>query len=155
VDAQRIVISGGSAGGYTTLAALVFRDFFQGGASYYGVSDVAMLARDTHKFESRYLDWLIGPYPQEEERYRERSPLHHAHRLSKPVIFFQGDEDEVVPPSQSEAMVEAVRRSGNPVGYWLFTGEQHGFRKAANIQRCLDAELAFYAIEVFKIGLTF
>jgi dipeptidyl aminopeptidase/acylaminoacyl peptidase len=155
VDARRIVISGGSAGGYTTLAALVFRDFFQGGASYYGVSDVAMLARDTHKFESRYLGWLIGPYPQEEKRYRERSPLHHADRLSKPVIFFQGDEDEVVPPSQSEAMVEALRRKGNPVGYWLFTGEQHGFRKAANIQRCLDAELAFYAIEVFKIGLTF
>jgi dipeptidyl aminopeptidase/acylaminoacyl peptidase len=155
VDARRIVISGGSAGGYTTLAALVFRDFFQGGASYYGVSDVAMLARDTHKFESRYLDWLIGPYPQEEERYRERSPLHHVDRLSKPVIFFQGEEDEVVPPSQSEAMVEALRRNGNPVGYFLFAGEQHGFRKAANIQRCLDAELAFYAIEVFKIGLTF
>jgi dipeptidyl aminopeptidase/acylaminoacyl peptidase len=155
VDARRIVISGGSAGGYTTLAALVFRDFFQGGASYYGVSDVAMLARDTHKFESRYLDWLIGPYPQEEERYRERSPLHHVDRLSKPVIFFQGEEDEVVPPSQSEAMVEALRRKGNPVGYFLFAGEQHGFRKAANIQRCLDAELAFYAIEVFKIGLTF
>ena len=155
VDERRIVISGGSAGGYTTLAALVFRDFFQGGASYYGVSDVAALARDTHKFESRYLDWLIGPYPQAEERYRERSPLHHADRLSKPVIFFQGDEDEVVPPSQSETMVEALRRNGNPVGYFLFAGEQHGFRKAANIQRCLDAELTFYAIEVFKIGLTF
>jgi dipeptidyl aminopeptidase/acylaminoacyl peptidase len=155
VDERRIVISGGSAGGYTTLAALVFRDFFQGGASYYGVSDVAALARDTHKFESRYLDWLIGPYPQAEQRYRERSPLHHADRLSKPVIFFQGDEDEVVPPSQSETMVEALRRNGNPVGYFLFAGEQHGFRKAANIQRCLDAELTFYAVEVFKIGLTF
>jgi dipeptidyl aminopeptidase/acylaminoacyl peptidase len=155
VDMQRIVISGGSAGGYTTLAALVFRDFFQGGASHYGVSDPAALARDTHKFESRYLDWLIGPYPQEEERYRERSPLHHVDQLSKPVIFFQGDEDAVVPPSQSEAMVDALRRNGNPVGYFLFSGEQHGFRKAANIQRCLDAELAFYAIEVFKIGLTF
>ncbi|HEY6258704.1 MAG TPA: S9 family peptidase [Xanthobacteraceae bacterium] len=155
VDERRVVISGGSAGGYTTLAALVFRDFFQGGASHYGVSDAAALARDTHKFESRYLDWLIGPYPQEEERYRERSPLYHVDRLSKPVIFFQGDEDQVVPPSQSEAMVEALRRKGNPVGYFLFSGEQHGFRKAANIQRCLDAELAFYAIEVFKIGLTF
>jgi dipeptidyl aminopeptidase/acylaminoacyl peptidase len=155
VDAARVVISGGSAGGYTVLAALVFRDFFQGGASYYGVSDAAALARETHKFESRYLDWLIGPYPQEEQRYRERSPLHHADRLSKPVIFFQGDEDEVVPPGQSEAMVEALRRKGNAVGYFLFAGEQHGFRKAANIQRCLDAELTFYAIEVFKIGLTF
>jgi dipeptidyl aminopeptidase/acylaminoacyl peptidase len=155
VDARRIVISGGSAGGYTALAALVFRDFFAGGASHYGVSDVAALARDTHKFESRYLDWLIGPYPQEEALYRARSPLYHAERLSKPVIFFQGDEDQVVPPSQSEAMVEALRRKGNAVGYLLFAGEQHGFRKAANIQRCLDAELTFYAIEVFKIGLTF
>ncbi len=155
VDERRIVISGGSAGGYTTLAALVFRDFFQGGASYYGVSDIAALARDTHKFESRYLDWLIGPYPQAEELYRERSPLYHADRLSKPVIFFQGDEDKVVPPSQSETMVEALRRKGNPVGYFLLVGEQHGFRKAVNIQRCLDAELAFYAIEVFRTGLTF
>jgi dipeptidyl aminopeptidase/acylaminoacyl peptidase len=155
VDHRRCVISGGSAGGYTTLAALTFRDFFQGGASYYGVSDAAALARDTHKFESRYLDWLIGPYPQEEERYRERSPLYHADRLSKPVIFFQGDEDAVVPPNQAEAMVEALRRSGNPVGYFLFAGEQHGFRKAGNIQRCLDAELYFYAVDVFRTGLTF
>ena len=155
VDEKRVVISGGSAGGYTTLAALVFRDFFQGGASYYGVSDIAALARDTHKFESRYLDWLIGPYPQAEARYRGRSPLFQAERLSKPVIFFQGDEDRIVPPNQAEVMVEALRRKGNPVGYFLFSGEQHGFRKAANIQRCLDAELAFYAINVFKIGLTY
>ena len=125
------MITGGSAGGYTTLAALAFHDFFHGGASYYGVSDIAALARDTHKFESRYLDWLIGPYPQEEALYRERSPLFHADRLSKPVIFFQGDEDAVVPPNQTEAMVEALRRKGNPVGYFLFAGEQHGFRKAA------------------------
>src|SRR5205823_10581588 len=108
VDENRIVITGGSAGGYTTLAALVFRDFFQGGASHYGVSDAAALARDTHKFESRYLGWLIGPFPQEEERYRERSPLCHVDRLSKPVIFFQGDEDAVVPPNQTEAMVDAL-----------------------------------------------
>ena len=155
VDARRAVISGGSAGGYTTLAALAFRDFFQGGASYYGVSDAAALARETHKFESRYLDWLIGPYPQEETRYRERSPAFHADRLSKPVIFFQGAEDAVVPPNQTEVMVEALRRNGNAVGYFLFSGEQHGFRQAANIKRCLDAELAFYAIEVFKIGLRF
>jgi dipeptidyl aminopeptidase/acylaminoacyl peptidase len=155
VDAGRVVISGGSAGGYTTLAALAFRDFFQGGASYYGVSDVAALARDTHKFESRYLDWLIGPFPEQEARYRERSPLHHANRLSKPVIFFQGAEDAVVPPNQTEVMVEALRRNGNAVGYFLFSGEQHGFRQAANIKRCLDAEIAFYAVEVFRIGLTF
>jgi dipeptidyl aminopeptidase/acylaminoacyl peptidase len=155
VDAKRCVISGGSAGGYTTLGALTFRDFFQGGASYYGVSDAAALARDTHKFESRYLDWLIGPYPEASSLYRERSPLCHAERLAKPVIFFQGDEDAVVPPNQTEAMVEALRRKGNAVSYFLFSGEQHGFRKAANIQRCLDAELYFYATEVFRTGLTF
>jgi dipeptidyl aminopeptidase/acylaminoacyl peptidase len=155
VDQDRMVITGGSAGGYTTLAALVFHDVFRGGASYYGVSDIAALARDTHKFESRYLDWLIGPYPQEEALYRERSPLFQAERLSRPVIFFQGDEDAVVPPNQTEAMVEALRRRGIPVGYYLFAGEQHGFRKAANIQRALDAELYFYALEVFKVGLVF
>jgi len=155
VDGRRCVISGGSAGGYTTLAALTFREFFQGGASYYGVSDVTALARDTHKFESRYVDWLIGPYPQEEARYRERSPLYHADRLAKPVIFFQGDEDAVVPPNQAESMVEALRRKGNPVGYFLFSGEQHGFRKADNIQRCLDAELYFYAVNVFDTDLSF
>jgi dienelactone hydrolase len=155
VDAKRVVISGGSAGGYTTLAALAFRDFFQGGASYYGVSDAAALARDTHKFESRYLDWLIGPFPEMEERYRERSPVYHAERLSKPVIFFQGSEDAVVPRNQTEMMVEALRRKGNAVGYFLFTGEQHGFRQADNIKRCLDAELEFYAVQVFRVGLTF
>jgi dipeptidyl aminopeptidase/acylaminoacyl peptidase len=155
VDSKRVVISGGSAGGYTTLAALAFRDFFHGGASYYGVSDLTALARDTHKFESRYLDWLIGPYPEEEARYRGRSPVYHADRLSKPVIFFQGAEDAVVPPNQTEVMVEALRRNGNVVGYFLFAGEQHGFRQAANIKRCLDAELMFYAVEVFRAGLTF
>jgi dipeptidyl aminopeptidase/acylaminoacyl peptidase len=155
VDHDRIVIRGGSAGGFTTLAALTFRDFFHGGASYYGISDLAALARETHKFESRYLDWLIGPYPQAQERYRERSPLYHADRLSKPVIFFQGAEDPVVPRNQAEALVEALRRKREAVGYFLFSGEQHGFRNAVNIQRCLDAELHFYAIEVFKVGLTF
>jgi dipeptidyl aminopeptidase/acylaminoacyl peptidase len=152
---NRIVIRGGSAGGYTTLAALTFRDFFQGGASYYGVSDLAVLARETHKFESRYLDWLIGPYPQAQDRYRERSPLYHVDQLSRPVIFFQGAEDAIVPPNQAEALVEALRRKSKSVGYFLFSGEQHGFRKTANIQRSLDAELQFYAIEIFKVGLTF
>jgi dipeptidyl aminopeptidase/acylaminoacyl peptidase len=155
VDADRMVISGGSAGGYTTLAALVFHDVFSGGASYYGVSDITALARDTHKFESHYLDWLIGPYPQDEALYRERSPVFHAEHLSHPVIFFQGDEDPVVPPNQTEAMVEALRRRGTPVGYFLFSGEQHGFRKAANIQCALDAELYFYAVQVFGTGLRF
>lgn len=155
VDGKRCVITGGSAGGYTTLAALAFRDFFQGGASHYGVSDAAALAADTHKFESRYMDWLIGPYPAEAARYRERSPIHHVDKLDKPVIFFQGDEDAVVPPNQTETMVNALRAKGNAVGYFLFAGEQHGFRKAGNIQRALDAELYFYAFEVFRTGLRY
>jgi dipeptidyl aminopeptidase/acylaminoacyl peptidase len=154
-DGARAVITGGSAGGYTTLAALTFRDFFKGGASYYGVSDASALARDTHKFESRYLDWLIGPYPAQEEVYRERSPADHADRLDRPVIFFQGDEDEIVPPNQTELMVDALRRKGIPVGYLLFTGEQHGFRRGENIKRALDAELYFYASLIFTMGLTF
>jgi dipeptidyl aminopeptidase/acylaminoacyl peptidase len=155
VDANRCVITGGSAGGYTVLAALTFRDFFRGGASHYGVSDLAVLARDTHKFESRYLDTLVGPYPAREDLYRERSPLLHADRLNAPVIFFQGDEDQVVPPNQTELMVEALRAKGAPVGYLLFAGEQHGFRQAANIKRALDAELLFYAVNVFRTGLYF
>jgi dipeptidyl aminopeptidase/acylaminoacyl peptidase len=155
VDPARIVITGGSAGGYTTLAALTFRDFFKGGASYYGVSDAAALARDTHKFESRYLDTLIGPYPEAEELYRERSPAFHADRLSRPVVFFQGDEDRIVPPNQTQVMVTALRQRGVPVGYFLFTGEQHGFRKDGNIKRSLDAELYFYATLIFATGLTY
>jgi dipeptidyl aminopeptidase/acylaminoacyl peptidase len=155
VDPARIVITGGSAGGYTTLAALTFRDFFKGGASYYGVSDPAALARETHKFESRYLDKLIGPYPEAEELYRERSPALHADRLSRPVVFFQGDEDRIVPPNQTEGMVIALRRRGIPVGYFLFTGEQHGFRKDDNVKRSLDVELYFYASLVFGTVLTY
>ena len=155
VDPARSVITGGSAGGYTVLAALTFRDWFKGGASHYGVSDLAALARDTHKFESRYLDSLIGPYPEREDLYRERSPIAHAEGLAAPVIFFQGDEDLVVPQNQTELMVEALRKKGAPVGYLLFSGEQHGFRKAENIKRAHDAELYFYAVNVFRIGLTF
>jgi dipeptidyl aminopeptidase/acylaminoacyl peptidase len=155
VDGERSVITGGSAGGYTTLAALTFHDYFRGGASHYGVSDLAVLTRDTHKFESRYLNSLVGPYPERVERYRERSPIAHVERLSAPVIFFQGDEDLVVPPIQTEVMVEALRHNGIPVGYLLFAGEQHGFRKAENIKRALDAELLFYAVNVFRCGLAF
>jgi dipeptidyl aminopeptidase/acylaminoacyl peptidase len=154
-DGTRSVITGGSAGGYTTLAALTFRDYFRGGASHYGVCDLAVLARDTHKFESRYLDSLVGPYPDREDLYRARSPLAYADRLSVPVIFFQGEEDMVVPPNQAEIMVDALRKKGTPVGYLLFSGEQHGFRKGENIKRSLDAELYFYAINVFRIGLAF
>jgi len=155
VDGSRSVITGGSAGGYTTLAALTFRDYFRAGGSHYGVSDLAALARDTHKFESRYLDSLVGPYPARGDLYRERSPLFHAERLSAPVIFFQGEEDRVVPPSQAEAMAEKLRQKNLPVGYFLFSGEQHGFRKAENIKRALDAELYFFAINVFRVALSF
>ncbi len=144
VDSARLAIRGGSAGGYTTLCALTFGDVFTAGASYYGVSDAAALAQDTHKFESRYLDSLIGPYPERAELYEQRSPIHAVDRLSCPIIFLQGLEDKVVPPNQAERMVEALRRKGLPVAYLAFEGEQHGFRQAANIQRATEAELDFY-----------
>jgi dipeptidyl aminopeptidase/acylaminoacyl peptidase len=152
VDGDRLCIDGGSAGGYTTLAALAFRDVFKAGASYYGVSDLTALATDTHKFESRYLDGLIGPYPEEAELYRVRSPINAVDQLSCPVIFFQGDEDKIVPPNQAEMMVEALKAKGLPVAYVLYEGEQHGFRKAENIKRTLDGELYFYA-QVFGFEL--
>ncbi len=145
VDKKRIAISGGSAGGYTVLCTLTFHDLFKAGASYYGISDLEALARDTHKFESRYLDRLVGPYPEQRKLYRVRSPIHFAERLSCPVIFFQGLEDRVVPPNQTERMVQALRRNGIPVAYLAFEGEQHGFRQAANIKVALDAELYFYS----------
>ena len=144
VDGDRLMIDGGSAGGYTTLAALTFRDIFKAGASFYGVSDAEVLAQDTHKFESRYLDSLIGPYPEAKEVYVARSPIHATDQLSCPVIFFQGDEDKIVPPNQAEMMVDALKAKGLPVAYVLFEGEQHGFRKAENIKRMLDGELYFY-----------
>jgi len=143
-DPAKLLIRGGSAGGYTTLAALAFRETFAAGASHYGVADLAALARDTHKFESRYLDRLVGPYPERADLYRERSPLEARDRFSCPVIFFQGDEDRIVPPNQAEAMVEALRAKGLRVDYHLFEGEQHGFRRAGNIVRALEAELQFY-----------
>ena len=145
VDGRRLTIRGGSAGGYTTFCALVFHNDFAAGASYYGVADCEALATDTHKFESRYLDGLIGPYPEARELYRQRSPIRYADRLSCPVILFQGLEDRVVPPPQAEKMVEALRAKGLPFAYLAFEGEQHGFRKAETIQRTLEAELYFYA----------
>ncbi|MCB1022113.1 MAG: S9 family peptidase [Acidobacteria bacterium] len=154
-DPDRLIIRGGSAGGYTTLAALAMRGVFDAGASYYGVSDLAALAKDTHKFESRYLDKLVGPYPEKEDIYQERSPIYHADGLNAPVIFFQGSEDKVVPLEQAEKMVEALRAKGLLVGYLLFDGEQHGFRQAENIKRALDAELYFYASIFLKKGLRF
>ena len=145
VDGNRLMIDGGSAGGYTTLCALTFRDDFKAGASHYGVSDLEALELDTHKFESRYSDTLIGPYPERRDLYTERSPINFTDRLSCPVIFFQGLEDKVVPPNQAEMMVEALRKKGLPVAYVAFEGEQHGFRRAENIKRSLDGELYFYS----------
>ena len=152
VDGDKMAIAGGSAGGYTTLCALIFRDVFKAGASYYGVSDLEALVRDTHKFESRYLDGLIGPYPERKDLYIARSPIHSAERLSCPVIFFQGLEDKVVPPNQAEMMVEILKAKGLPVAYVAYVGEQHGFRRAQNIKRTLDGEFYFYS-RVFKFEL--
>jgi dipeptidyl aminopeptidase/acylaminoacyl peptidase len=143
-DPDRVAIRGGSAGGFTTLCALTFHDLFKAGASHYGVSDLEALARDTHKFEARYLDRLVGPYPAERQRYCERSPIHHVDRLARPVIFFQGGEDRVVPRDQTERLVAALRSKRVPVAYLLFEDEGHGFRRASNIKRALEAELYFY-----------
>jgi len=144
VDGARLAISGGSAGGWTTLCALTFTDVFQAGASHFGVSDAGALARDTHKFESRYLDGLIGPYPEREDLYDQRSPIENADKLSCPVIFLQGLEDRIVPPDQSARMAGAIREKGIPVALLEFESEQHGFRRAENVQRALEAELYFY-----------
>ena len=144
-DGQRLSISGGSAGGFTTLACLAFTDRFHVGISYFGVSDLGALARETHKFESRYLDSLVGKYPEESHIYEERSPLTGAEGITCPVLFLQGDEDKIVLPNQAEMMVDALRARGVPVAYLLFAGEQHGFRKAENIVRSLQAETSFLA----------
>jgi dipeptidyl aminopeptidase/acylaminoacyl peptidase len=154
VDGNRLAITGGSAGGYTALSALTFRDVFKAGASHYGIGDLERLAHDArtgnhHKFESRYEDGLVAPYPERVDVYRERSPIHYTERLSCPIIFFQGMNDKVVLPNQAERMVEALRRKRLPVAYLPFEGEGHGFRQAENIKRALDAELYFYA-RVFR-----
>ncbi len=151
-DDGRLAIRGGSAGGYTTLAALTFHNVFKAGASYFGVSDAEALARDTHKFESRYLDTLIGPYPERRDLYIARSPIHAAHQLNCPLILFQGLEDKVVPPSQSELMYQAIKAKGIPVAYIAYAEEQHGFRRAENIKHSLEAELYFYS-RVFGFDL--
>jgi dipeptidyl aminopeptidase/acylaminoacyl peptidase len=145
VDGTRLVIRGGSAGGYTTLCALTFHDDFTAGCSLYGVADLEALARDTHKFESRYLDRLVGPYPEDQATYRERSPIHHTDRLSTPLIILQGRDDAIVPLEQAEMMAEALRERGVTFAYLVFDGEEHGFRQAANIRRALEAELYFYS----------
>ncbi|MBN1230937.1 MAG: S9 family peptidase [Anaerolineales bacterium] len=145
VDPKKLTIDGGSAGGYTTLSALTFTNVFAAGSSRYGIGDLNALAKETHKFEARYLDNLVGPYPQKKSVYDERSPLLHADHLNTPVIFFQGAEDKVVPPNQTVNMVNALKAKGLPVAFLLFEGEQHGFRKAESIKRALEGQLFFYA----------
>jgi dipeptidyl aminopeptidase/acylaminoacyl peptidase len=145
VDRGRLAIRGGSAGGYTTLCALTFRNVFKAGASYYGVSDLELLDKHTHKFESQYNRKLIGPYPERQDLYHDRSPLHFTHQLSCPIILFQGLEDKVVPPEQAELMVTALRARKVPYAYIQFEGEQHGFRRKETIKRALEAELYFYS----------
>lgn len=152
-DGERLAIRGGSAGGYTTLNTLTFRDDFKAGASYYGVSDLELLARDTHKFEGRYLDRLVGPYPERQDIYQARSAIHHVDQLNCPVIFLQGEDDPVVPPNQAETMVAALEKAGIPVAYLSFPGESHGFRKAETTIAAIQAELAFYAY-VFSLELS-
>ena len=152
VDPERLIITGGSAGGYTTLSALTFRNIFKAGASYFGISNLESMARDTHKYESQYLTGLLGPYPERKDIYVDRSPINFPERLSCPVIFFQGLEDKVVPPDQAETMVDAIRAKGIPVSYVPFAAEQHGFRQAKNIKRALDGELYFYS-KIFKFEL--
>jgi dipeptidyl aminopeptidase/acylaminoacyl peptidase len=143
VDGDRLIIQGWSASGYTTLAALAFRDEFKAGASHYGISELEAMVKDTHKFESRYLDGLIGPYPEAIGIYKERSPIYYVDQLSCPLILFQGLEDKVVPPNQAQMMYDAVNEQGLPVALVMFEGEQHGFRKAENIRRSLDGQLYF------------
>lgn len=143
-DPERLLIHGSSAGGYTVLAALAFTDIFRAGASLYGIGDLETLAQDTHKFEARYLDSLIGPYPEARQTYIERSPLHHTDKLNCPVIFFQGLDDRVVPANQALAMVDSLKAKGLEVVYVSFSGEGHGFRSAKNIARVFREELAFY-----------
>ncbi len=145
VDGNRLAITGGSAGGYTTLCALTFRDAFKAGASHYGIGDIESLLADGHKFESHYDSTLIGPYPEGRELYHQRSPIYYTEQLSAPVIFFQGSEDKVVTPNQAESMVAALRAKKVPVAYILFEGEGHGFRRAENIKRAFEAELYFYS----------
>jgi dipeptidyl aminopeptidase/acylaminoacyl peptidase len=150
-DAERLCITGGSAGGYTTLAALTFRDTFAAGISYFGIGDLETFVRDTHKFESRYMDRLVGPYPEAASVYRERSPIHFLERLSCPLLILQGLDDRVVPPNQAQDMADALRAKGLPFTYLAFEGEGHGFRGQNALRRSLEAELSFLA-QVFGLA---
>ncbi|MCL5946503.1 MAG: prolyl oligopeptidase family serine peptidase [Chloroflexi bacterium] len=153
VDASRLIIAGGSAGGFTALAALTFRETFTAGASYYGIADLELLLKDMHKFESRYLERLIGPYPAAQALFQERSPIYHADQLTRPVILFQGLDDKVVPPNQAEQLVEHLRARRIPHVYVTFPGEGHGFQKAENVRRALACELSFFS-QILQIPLS-
>ena len=144
VDQDRLIIRGGSASGYTTLCAMTFADTFRAGTSYFGIGDLETFVQQTHKFESRYLDRLIGPYPERKDLYHDRSPLNFTERISCPVLILQGAEDRVVPPAQAEQIVDALWEKRLPHAYLLFPGEDHGFRSADNIVRSFEAELSFY-----------
>jgi dipeptidyl aminopeptidase/acylaminoacyl peptidase len=144
IDPARIAIRGDSAGGFTTLSVLAATDLFKAGACHYAVTDPMQFRRETHKFEACYLDHLIGPLSDTLELYRQRSPFHNAHRITAPVILFQGLDDKIVPPHQTEIMAEILADRGVPVAYYAFAGEGHGFRKAEAIRRMLDLELSFY-----------
>ncbi len=144
IDTDRVAIKGSSAGGYTTINALTFHDRFAAGATYYGIADLSVFVGDTHKYESRYLDSLIGPYPEAKQLYHDRSAINFADRLSCPMLILQGLEDKIVPPSQAEIMAEALRDKGIPFSLMMFEGEQHGFRQSKNIIASLEGELCFY-----------
>ena len=145
VDSSRVAIKGGSAGGYTTINALTFHKRFAVGATYYGIADLSVFIDDTHKFESRYLDSLIGKYPEEKEKYYNRSAINFTDQLSCPMIIFQGTEDKIVPPSQAEIMAQGLRDKKIPFSLIMYEGEQHGFRKSENIKSSLESELFFYS----------
>ncbi len=145
VDGNRLAITGGSAGGYTTLCAVTFRDTFKAGASHFGIGDLETFVNDTHKFESRYVERLVGRYPEQIERYRERSAIHFPERISCPLIIFQGLDDKIVPPNQAQTMVAALKEKGLPHAYLAYEGEGHGFRRAENIKHALESELYFYS----------
>jgi dipeptidyl aminopeptidase/acylaminoacyl peptidase len=145
-DPDRLLITGGSAGGYTTICALTFTDVFAAGATYFGIADLEQFGGgETHKFELEYEHTLVGPYPEAADVYRERSPIHFADRISTPMLVLQGADDRIVPPTQAELIVGALRERAVPHAYLLFEGEGHGFRKAENIAASLAAELSFYA----------
>jgi dipeptidyl aminopeptidase/acylaminoacyl peptidase len=144
VDKNKLAVRGGSAGGYTTLCLLTFRDTFAAGASYFGLSDLELFVHDTHKFESFYLEKLVGPYPETKNRYQERSPIHFTDKLKKPILILQGDEDKIVPANQAEIIYKALMKKKIPTAYLLYSGEGHGFKKKENIMKSIDSELYFY-----------